>query len=257
MKEKSMRVLFINIQDIWLHCNSGGSQCSRRNYELICNYYGPENVHVISFVEGKKTRKELQLQHPEVTFFPKFSNKILALFASLFGCKIYLPWIEKKIIKFIKLYSPQIIFLDTTLLGRLFLKLSSRVQPFKKIVFMHNVEFNYAYNKVKNEGFLYYPSFWASSYNEKIAIAQADLLISLNTRDAIETQKIYERKADILWPITFQDNFDSQKANTSIIKNNELLFVGSNFAPNIHGLRWFVNSIMPYLRDIKLTIVGK
>ena len=37
----------------------------------------------------------------------------------------------------------------------------------------------------------------------------------------------------------------------------KLLFVGSHFFANVHGILWFVDGVMPFLENVTLYIVGK
>lgn len=60
-------------------------------------------------------------------------------------------------------------------------------------------------------------------------------------------------------PISFTDTFDEKKIRTQPNQRLELLFVGSLFQPNVEGLKWFIDEVMPRLDKEKYTlkIIGK
>lgn len=254
--DNQKKVLFINAHDIWKNCNSGGAQCSKRNYELIVECYGKENVNVLSFIEDKSCIPTQVVNDEKIFLLKKNISKIDALIAAVFLEKLYMPWHEKNVIKIIQTINPDIIFFDTTLLGKLMCKLKKNRKT-KMFVFMHNVEVNYTKNKVKNEGLRFLPSYWASWYNEKCSVREADFLITLNDRDKKEVRRIYGRESDMNWPITFADCFDNGKVKQIKENSKELLFVGSAFAPNLDGVRWFYKEVLPKLEGFTLVVVGK
>jgi glycosyltransferase involved in cell wall biosynthesis len=71
---------------------------------------------------------------------------------------------------------------------------------------------------------------------------------------------IYGRSADFLLPTSL----DVKKVEPLLfkdkiidLKNNlELLFVGSNFYANVHGINWFIDNVMTKVENVNLSIVG-
>ena len=87
----------------------------------------------------------------------------------------------------------------------------------------------------------------------------ATACICLSARDGALLEKLYRRHADMMLPICMED-----KLSKNIIKEGKeehggknLLFVGSKFPPNVQGITWFVENVMPKLPECTLTIVGK
>ena len=66
---------------------------------------------------------------------------------------------------------------------------------------------------------------------------------------------MYDRDADFLLPITFEDTFEEERTSNEYGK--EILFCGSLFYPNQMSIEWFIEDVMPYLDGITLNIVGK
>ena len=239
-----MKIVFVGLQDIFGEINNGGTQCSKKNYFLITSMAGQNNTQCVIVGENRSINSY-------VKYVRKVNNRIEALLSSLFLCKFYMPKEEKKIVSYIEQYNPDVLYLDSSLVGKILKKLSLNMRT---IVFFHNIEADYAWNKVKNEGLIYLPSYWASKYNEKCAM-NADMVVALNARDSNRMQELYGRKADFLLPITFNDSFDKKKTITSYHK--EILFLGSLFPPNQFSIEWFINEVMIKLPEITLNIVGK
>ena len=66
---------------------------------------------------------------------------------------------------------------------------------------------------------------------------------------------MYGRKSDFILPITFDDSFSLEKTVTNY--KREILFLGSLFSPNQISIEWFMQKVLPNLKDIQLNIVGK
>lgn len=242
MPKKAVFITTANIIDM---SGNGGVKASQEHLKLLQGYFGKENVDVCACLK----KNEVQDAN-DIKIFKHEESKLKLLFSALFGCKAYLPWYEKKIIQYIDSRTPDLLFLDFSILGRLI----RITRSYKTVVFFHNIEADYSWNKVKNEGFFYLPSFWASIYNDRLA-AKADKVICLNERDSKRLNECYHRKADLLIPITFQDIFNETCTTTDY--EREILFLGSLFPPNQLSIEWFIREVMPKLYHIKLNIVGK
>lgn len=242
------KVLFITVVDMYDKNGNGGVKGSQRNLDLIENYFGKENVVLVTF-----PRKEYTIPPKGAITFNRTQNNFEHLIAALFGCKVYLPWYEKKIFSFIKRQKVDCLFIDSSMLGRM-AKIKDR---FKTIVFFHNVEAEYAYNKVKNEGLRFLPSYWASKKNEKMAMKYADSVVCLNERDRRDLEKLYKRTADYVLPVTLKDQFNEDECKSLKIQDNKILFVGAYMPQNIFSIEWFISNVMLKLPGLTLDIVGK
>lgn len=242
------KVIFITVVDIYDKNGNGGVKGSQRNLKLISDIYGRENVMLITF-----PRHEYTTPPDNAICWERTQNNLQHLIAAIFGCKVYFPWNERKMFRFICDQKPDILFIDSSMLGRM-----AKIKgDFLKVVFFHNVEASYAYNKVKNEGIRFLPSYYASKSNEKKAMLYADKVICLNMRDKNQLSKLYEREADYILPVTMEDVFDENKLAQYSIKKNTLLFVGAFMPQNIVSIEWFIENVMSQLPDICLDIVGK
>jgi hypothetical protein len=143
------------------------------------------------------------------------------------------------------------VWLESSQYGML-AKVIKKKYPSKKIItFLHNCEYEYA----KHE----YPHNLVRQYvikkNEEWACKYSDKIIAMNERDKFLIQRIYNRTVDAIIPVSFSDKFiDFSKEK--IPGTPMALFLGSNFYANIHGIKWFIEKVLPFV-NIKLKIIGK
>lgn len=168
----------------------------------------------------------------------------------------------KRIFAYIKAKHITTVFLWSSKLGKLARYIKTELPEVKIITFFHNIEKQYYDEETKINPSLKNRFISAIVIkNESLAVRYSDRLITLNTRDSRLLESIYSRKSDFELPITFEDAFDADKAEKCRQLNGskilKLLFVGSNFFANNAGLDWFIKNVIPYLSDVKLTIVGK
>ncbi len=220
---------------------SGGKQCSQRNYDSLCDIFGEKNIlkYIIS---------------PENSLSE--GNYLKRIKTALGGYMGGLnPEIESKIIEIIKSEDFSIVFIDGVLIGRLAKKIKEIKPQAKVYSFFHNVEIVYILNQIISTGNIIKCYWLLNTYiNERNAVKYSDKIILLNSRDADKLKSIYHRYPDEIIPITLNDRYytPTEKIKST---NRKALFLGSYFYGNVHGLKWFCNTILPKV-DIDLTIVG-
>lgn len=245
-----MRVLCIMNQNIF-SVKSGGSQCAKRNFESIKHSLNDEDTLYTCIISQEY--EEIEERENEL-YIPGLVGNVQSGLAALQGCKCCKKKYEKIIWKFVDRIKPDVIYLDTSKLGKLSKRMKERYK-YKVVCFFHNVESDYSLNFVKNRGKQYILSYWASLKNEKDVIKYADKLICLTKRDSERIKNLYGRTPEFIVPISFEDRYDSKKVNIDLKKG--LLFVGSLFPPNFDGIKWFIREVMTSLPEQTLTIVGK
>ena len=145
-----------------------------------------------------------------------------------------------------------IIFIEGSLLGGLVKRLKKR--NCKTFVFAHNVETLLYRQRLKQSwSLISFLRYYFVLFNERRSFRYADKIIALNSRDDLNIQKMFYRKADLVCPITCPER-DLDVKYTGF-ERSYCLFVGSNFFPNIEGLNWFLKHVAPYI-DMDIRIVG-
>lgn len=125
------------------------------------------------------------------------------------------------------------------------------------ITFFHNVEYYYFWEKMKVEGIKNLIMLPYAYFNEKKAIMNSDKLIVLNNRDSDKLKKLYKKETKLILPLTLKDNFQKKdNRNEEKLNNVRALFVGTNFFANVQGITWFIDEVMPNLKNVELIIAG-
>jgi hypothetical protein len=223
-------ILFICNKDVY-DKNSGGGQCSNRNFLALCDFFTKKNVEIFNLYENYTVKKILK--------------RLNFLFFRWFGLSK-----DNEYAILNRIANVNFVWIEFSRFGKI-AKLIKQKYPSKKVItFFHNCECEYAkyeypHNLIrqcvlkKNEE-------WACKYSDKIIV--------LNERDKFLIQKIYNRTVDSVIPISFSDkSIYFSKEKTSGIPM--ALFLGSNFYANIHGIKWFIEKVLPFV-NIELKIIG-
>ena len=160
---------------------------------------------------------------------------------------------EKKILKLAQSNKYDWVFLEGTLFGNIVKKLSKNGS--RTIVYAHNVDAILYEQEMKfNRSLISKLRYMHVHINERTTLKWTAKLIALTMRDDKGFQKLYSRSADIILPITCEQNSNKAQANKLNFKPY-LLFVGSNFFPNIEGINWFIDHVATHI-DLDVRIVG-
>lgn len=247
------RVLMICGQEIICERNDGGKKCSYRNYELFRKVFGNKNVYLCMLTNCSAEDKETIFRISAYRTIIDRGINILrgTLFTSATN--------EQKIVDFIQKNRINIVLFERSMYGSLISRIKKRKLKCEIWIFVHNIEKQYFENKIKCNRFLYMLPYWKIVESEKRTFDFADYIITLTERDARLIKEIYGKKNNLTLPMAFYDEFNYKK----LIKDNsnhgtkELLFIGTMFAPNYDGIKWFVENVMSELSGFHLTIVGK
>lgn len=219
--------------------NFGGSVINRRNLELL-RRLGHE--------------VELYMVVPEKQPFLK------RLWEGVLDYRIYgglSANIIKEVQERLEQSSFDMVFVSYSCYGALVRRLKRCFSGLKIITFFHNVELNYAYQErhVHKNILKVYVRTILTYCAERASVLYSDKLIALNHRDADSIKKIYHRMPEVLLPTSFEDHGAVEMKQT-IQTPLKYLFVGSAFYANIHGIKWFVQQVLPFVNG-DLYIVGK
>lgn len=231
-----MKLLFISSRDVTLTKN-GGDQVTNRNYLSFCELLGYENVEVLNLIPKRKR-----------SIFRSIFRRINQIFGFYEGLS------HKKINEIIKASKEyDYVFIDTSMYGVIAYYLKKEKYEGKILYYFHNVEFNIERQKFKISPFRFSNIFLAY-YNEKKACKYSDKIVALNKRDSDELRRIYGTNNINIIPVSFSDTLKYQVNKLTSVPST-FLFLGANWYPNIHGLKWFVNNVLDHV-NIKLQIVG-
>ena len=156
---------------------------------------------------------------------------------------------EKKIVKLAARVHPDWFFIESSSYGSLVENLHHIGIP--SICFAHNLDTEIC----SRSPLIAWLKYRFTRFNEAKSVRYANKLICLNNRDSNGFRKMFGRKADAILPITFPKrplciNVDFQKEEKFYY-----LFVGSDFFPNVEGIKWFIEHVAPKV-DACFRIVG-
>ncbi len=256
---REYKVLMIASQEIENNPNDGGKRVSNRNWNLLMDTFGTDNVFLWMFDKGYKKASYEKSDNDKVQShvyrIKPFNNYLDRALCVLKGDFFENHKCDLQVIRFINSNGIDIVFIDRTLFGRLSMMIRKRTKA-KIWAFSHNIEKEYMWKKFSGNYFFSCFFSYIAMISEKHTISTAERLFVLTKRDMELHHKYYGITPDYVLPVSFVDCFDAQKVKCGS-KTNELLFVGSMFPPNYDGIKWFIDEVMPKIPSWHLTIVGK
>lgn len=248
-----MRLLFIS--EYIDEKGQGAYELARSHYKSLCSVVGSSNVDIVSLRLSKAAKTDL-----DGDFYIGFHSKKDKLSNLIHGYPLfYNGSLEELILKKMSENKYDAVFFDNSYYGRIIRRLKDSYPQVPVIVFYVGVKANSGRQTVKNSH--YKPNIVLMVRNnikeEKLTVKYADVHVLLNDRDSEELYKYYHKKADYLLPIYYID-----RAKIEPVKPNEgefrILFLGGNFWPNILGITWFAENVMPRIKGKgKLYVVGR
>lgn len=160
---------------------------------------------------------------------------------------------EQRLLKIAQSNNYDWVFLEGTLFGNVVKKL--REKGIRTMVYAHNVDaMLYKQEMQLNVSLTAKLRYMHVAMNERITLQWTSKLLALTERDNNGFKQLYGRGADIILPITYERQQNNIQASTLNVKPY-LLFVGSNFFPNVEGISWFIDHIATHI-DLDVRIVG-
>lgn len=246
-------ILFVTMHDISGKIDNGGNQCSDRNLKLLQTIYGVSSIDICIASE-----EEIKKQKKGVYYARLMRKKHRRFLSGFLGRSDFTYNSVIHICNLIEKNDYQMIFFDGTRCGNIIERLKKHYKYKGKIVvFAHNVEKDILWQQMLYENILYFPLYFAAKHVERASLKYSDVFIVLSHKDSRIFEKSYKRKADFILPITFFDTKIKKECRDNfVIPKNSLLFTGSEYIPNVKGIRWFCREVMPFI-DIPLYIVGR
>lgn len=243
------RALFIS--DFILAEEQGAKHLTKSHYETLKEIYGDENVDVVainSIDESWNKHFLYREAHP---------TKLKKLWNIISGSSFLLSKSgENRIIELCHKNKYDLVFVDHSIYGKLIKRIKlecaiSVVSFFHGIMTFQTEE----YQRLNKTSLFYSIPKCNTKINEKLVVNYSDKCILLNNRDELNLVKFYGRTADLFLPVYLDSRVNIVQEN--LTDKYELLFVGGYFWPNVHGIKWFVENVMPQLpQTVRLTIVG-
>ncbi|CUQ58164.1 glycosyltransferase [Hungatella hathewayi] len=244
-----MKILFIS--DFILAEEQGAKQSTKAHYQTLKDIFGVDNVDVAALNSTYESKDE------HIIFRENKRTKSNKLKSIVQGVPFLISKHgENNVLKLCKKNHYSCVFIDHSIYGHMIKRIKREI-GIPVVSYFHGV-MQYQNKKYKEHNqttfFYFLPSF-NMKQNEIDTVKYSDICLLLNKRDNDNFKKYYGHEADEYLPVYY---IDTAKINTEEKDNLfRLLFVGGYFWPNIHGITWFVKSVMPKLsQNIVLEIVG-
>lgn len=182
-----------------------------------------------------------------------------ALANLLLMCATLSPTGFLQLLRLIRKAQPDVVWLDSSLFGILipFIKLLSRQT--KIVCFFHNIESDLVREYTKNN-FLYWISYFATKANEHLSTKYVNRVVAIQKKDGERLKRKYNLNNYFCIGATIEDIFHpplNQLNNFEVDRTTRyVLFVGSDFAPNVEALKFLNHEIAPKLTLTKIIAIG-
>lgn len=221
----------------------GGEQGSEKNLVVLQQIAGEANVDTY-FIHDEAHHRTAWEYMQGVVYMP---------LGYYFGLT---PRRVREIVKLAQGYD--VVFVDRSVFGIVAKRLKETGYKGRVVCFFHNVEAVYFSAKYSNR---LNPMRWlvvsCADRNDRWSCRYADRTIALSTRDDDELYRRYQRRADVLIPVSFVDRYKLDAYSTELTAEKPLcMFLGAYFPANVEGIEWFVRNVLPKV-DIRMQIVGK
>jgi hypothetical protein len=173
------------------------------------------------------------------------------------GCVLGMsPALIDTILAEIERLQADVVLVERPAYGILVQRIKERFPSVKVVCFLHNVEYDYYRLMARRSAFRprRYLNLALTWWNERLTCQHADAIVVLNQRDSNRLKALYGRQADYCLPVIFEDRF--REPPNHLPAEFTMLFLGSLFPPNFHGIEWFIREVSPEVPG-RLLVVGK
>lgn len=229
---------------------------SQVHYKVLEDKFGKDNIYTVDLRLFEPKQKKHYIA------YGKYKNKFSRICQWLQGNTMYISnHTIANICKLIKKNNIELVFIEDSVFGSLVKKIKMQFPRMKVISFYHDMGADLFVQWAKRENWMGKIECKLSIYQEKLNQKYSDINIVFNQRDAMLYEQYYGEKPDAVIPISTpvpvlnKNIAEWQEENTEIV---QILFVGSKYYPNIVGIKWFYNNVLPGLKpNIQINIVGR
>ena len=238
-----MKILYIST--MLKDAGTGGAHVSNGNYHLL------EKLDLVSECSS--------IDCSGFEGVAPLRRRILIFIRSVFGFSSSLGFFKSRaLLRSRKMADSDVIWLDGSLYGPLLVAIKKRYPDKKIITFFHNVESDLYRSIFKERSFLYLALIWSAFSSERKSLIYSDIKIAMTDVDSRRLEKIYKISADYVLPAFYERGCETSQLIRPVASDSSyILFVGSDFPPNIEALEFLAKNVMPYLPKKKLMVVGK
>lgn len=254
-----MKAIFIS--QAVLNKNNGGGQFVRSLTGLLKKAIGVDNLTVVSLPDQNDTVHHRRVEK-NLVIYEDTPNKVQMAKNVLSGCPKWVSTeIFDKIVEYIKKEKFDFVFLGFSTYEYLIKKIKKET-GLPVFVMYQGVTPNTKKSRLVGASLLQkikaYPAYRMVLKRERTNAMLADCNIVHNKRERNAFYYYYKKEPEMYLPVFIKDKFCEDKGKNPGYHDFSLLFIGSNFGPNLSGLKWFAENVMSKLPEgISLYVVGQ
>lgn len=224
---------------------TGGTQVAKSNLKMLKMLFKDD---VRAYAASRTAMPGVQI----LTTTRSTAGTALANFQGL--CATLTTEGRREFLRDITALKPNLVWLDTSLFGGLIDDIRLRVPNVKIVSYFHNAEIDLLTQRLKLGSIQYLPAWLATYKNELSSVRKSDAIVSITSLDATRLGQLYGRYDAHNLPVCLQR---SVKNAVPWANTEKVLFVGSEFAPNIDGLNFLNKQVAPLLKTKRILVAGK
>ncbi|MBQ9086064.1 MAG: glycosyltransferase [Clostridia bacterium] len=244
-----MKLLYISDH---MYTTGGSHQNSVMHYQCLLRALTSENLVGVALTAGRYIDQKDGFIHI-CGYQSKFGQacNLLKMYSYCTNGRV-----AKKICRIIDEKQITHVFLNSSE-GRLARAIKKHNKEIIIMTFYHDVNANLMKQFIKEKGIKEIPRAYTTVWNERMMQEYADYHITLNQRDAKLLEKYYGHGSDFFLPIALEDNYSKATVAPQTNEAYEILFAGVYYFPNVQGILWFCNQVLPRIKEnVHLNIVG-
>ncbi len=234
-----MSVLYIGFENTLMSIGGGGT-VTTRNLNFLKELYKDDLIIY-----------RVRDRHSE-SFFSKILNDLINFsVGGIKGDDIF------SISGLIEDGNVKLVYIDSSSMGILCKHLAMKYPNVKIIVYSHNIEFLLEYHLFKlSFNFVHLFKTVLNFYSEILVVKYSTAIFCTTKSDLLFYENKLKASCDLkIIPVSVSSDYKGYVPRRNDY-SKYCLFVGSNFAPNKHGILWYIDYVLPKV-TIDLIIVGK
>ena len=230
------------ISNVPLHDKSGYGKLIDMHHQMLESIFG-DRMYSFFFGSNEDNRKH----HNEMSVHTSKSRE--KVIANILGLPPYLnPYGMNQLFDIFRTEKFQYVFIDNSISGSLISRFRKINPNVKVICFFHDVEADLMKKEIPQKRFMRKVSLWTMIQNERKTVAENATTIVLNNRDALCFKSFYKKMPDIIMPCIIPfPQIEGSIGRHHLCDKLNITFIGKDYWPNIQGLRWFIDTVIPQL----------
>lgn len=226
------------------------------HYNALKEIMGEKNVYTVDLRPGV-AKNSLQY-----IAYGKYKNRFDRIVRWLQGNMMFISnGVITDICRIIKDNNIDVVFIEDSVFGNLVKQIKKKFPKVLVISFYHDIKAKLYADWICGKGLQDKIEYGIGIKQEHVNQKYADINIVFNQRDAQLYKSIYREEPEAVIamgaPVP-EIHVDVKEKIVAEKEKKKLLFVGKNYFPNIVGLKWFYQNVLPQLEsNIQVDIVGR